>query len=373
MEVPVEGVNPKVLKDCRDQLGLELSEVEESIPGISDIERGNFRPSFDQINALAELYDVPRWIFISDELPREFRRKERMRADFSKFSSSGRNVLNDPKIRILITRVERYRDLILELSEDIKEPLPRFKSPDSASDNHIKIQAERVRDWLGMGDDSRSFSEWRKSIENRGIFVFLSSECKDSLFRGISIFHDILPTIVINDFDPGEAQLFTLLHELGHILHKENSLDYWYPQGKPEELREEEWCDNFAGGLLMPEASFREHSKAFSNYSSIKELAGQYKVSPFVILIRLKQLGIITREKDYRNLEKSIHAERSKLREKEEAASDEQAKDVIRRFGETYIRILFHSYYEKEINMHKLMKLFEVKSPALLLDIEASI
>lgn len=67
--------NIEVIKQCRRQMRLTEKDVRDKISlDIKVIEKGLKQPTFEQIDKLSRLYQVPRWVFIAEEIPREYRR-----------------------------------------------------------------------------------------------------------------------------------------------------------------------------------------------------------------------------------------------------------------------------------------------------------
>ena len=69
----VENINKDILRQSREQIGLSLSIVAKKVTKISDMEKGDQKPTFKQSDTLANLYKVPRWVFISDQLPEKYK------------------------------------------------------------------------------------------------------------------------------------------------------------------------------------------------------------------------------------------------------------------------------------------------------------
>ena len=65
-------LNLDLLKQCREQIGLTLTEVKEKVASIEKIEDGNKRPTYKQLDTLADLYQVPEWVFIVEKLPERY-------------------------------------------------------------------------------------------------------------------------------------------------------------------------------------------------------------------------------------------------------------------------------------------------------------
>ena len=112
-------LNLEMIKRCREQVGLSQAEVETKIDSISSIESGKKRPTYKQLDTLADLYQVPRWVFITDELLQEYQYMEK--PAFRKFKDV--EIFQDAKIRKLIARVEQYRDLLIDNEKILKNLL----------------------------------------------------------------------------------------------------------------------------------------------------------------------------------------------------------------------------------------------------------
>ncbi len=250
----VENINLNILAQCREQIGLDFFEVEKKVKSIVKIELGQLQPTFRQLETLAELYKVPRWVFVSEHLPERYQFKKSVPA-FRQFIDSKTEIFNNHKVRSIITKIERFREFIIELRDDMREPIESFNAPNLINNPTPSRAAAIVREWLGV-DGSLNFKQWKIVLENKGVFVFLTSKYKGwshidkSLLRGLTIYHSKLPIIIINDSDAKKAQSFTLFHELAHLFKKENALDNWNHQND----NIEKWCDKFAGNILMPKA-----------------------------------------------------------------------------------------------------------------------
>ena len=106
--------------------------------------------------------------------------------------------------------------------------------------------------------------------------------------------HDEFPVIYLNNSRPPVRQIFSLFHELGHLLLGENDITRGIRQGN-EEI--EVFCNQFAAEFLVPSDDL-ETRLTFPIYNdeAIEELANYYKVSRPVILLSLIKKGIFTQE-----------------------------------------------------------------------------
>ncbi len=203
----VDQINTRILRQCREQVGLNLSEVQKKVGKIPEIENGELKPTFKQLDTLSSLYGVPRWVFISDELPEEYQFDKAIPA-FRQFARQKPEQFDDPKLRRLTAKVERLRELLLELLEDMDEvSLGQFTPPEIREDTDPETAAKLVRSWLGYEETSSGFLGWRSRLEDKGVFVFLTSKYRGqsnidkTIIRGLSIYHDVLPIVIINDSD----------------------------------------------------------------------------------------------------------------------------------------------------------------------------
>lgn len=114
-------------------------------------------------------------------------------------------------------------------------------------------------------------------------------------FRGFSLADKYAPFIVINSGDVKTAQLFTLVHELIHIVLGSSA----GVGGEEDDIRDSElerFCDSVAAELLVPPECLSADWKAMSG--DINKLVRKYKVSRYVILRSAKDLGFVS-EEDY--------------------------------------------------------------------------
>ncbi len=111
----VERVNPNILRECREQIGVDLFEISKKIQKIEELEQGKLKPTFKQLNAIVAFYKVPRWVFLSEKLPEKYQFAKTI-PEFRQFSDN-RDSFNHYKVRGLTAKIERFRSLILELRE----------------------------------------------------------------------------------------------------------------------------------------------------------------------------------------------------------------------------------------------------------------
>jgi len=137
-----------------------------------------------------------------------------------------------PELLLEIRKVRRRRRLALELYEALDEDPPAFGiSLDVDRYSDPEQVGQQVRRALGIEYVTQvrwqgnygyeALGNWRAAVERRGIFVFQARGVAVDEVRGFSIEDRPLPAIVLNTDDSPKGRLFTLLHELTHLLLRE--------------------------------------------------------------------------------------------------------------------------------------------------------
>jgi len=178
-------------------------------------------------------------------------------------------------------------------------PLPQI---DTGSSTIAAKQLERL---LAFGANFRKsklstgqlIKHLKKELGDLGIVV-LQDSINDQACRGFCFIDDNrAPTIVINTRNQGtyEARLFTLMHEVCHVLsRREGIVD---PFSQTNEF--ERYCNTITAEFLAPSQEFLsyvdEHleSSGTPGNSEIKKIASHFRLSQQATALRLEQLGAV--------------------------------------------------------------------------------
>ena len=374
----VENVNPEILRQCREQIGLSIPEVAKKVRKIAAIEQEDYKPTFNQLDTLANLYRVPRWVFVSEFLPERYRFNRNF--SFRKFADDYEEIFRHTEIRQVTAMVERLRNLVLELREDMDEPVEPFDPPLLESDTSAPAVAKQVRDWLKCEEKKLGFLEWKEKLEKKNIFIFATSKYRnwshvgEGRFRGLAIYHSTLPIIIVNNSDARRAQTFSLFHELSHLLRKRSEIDQWGDDNQGIET----WCNELAANVLMPSDSFRTATCGYrlDDIKDVYKIAKSLKVSGYACLVRMKQLQMIDSEA-YKNLEAELKGfyrdQKRKIRGSKSSIGRNRPNEVLDQYGRIYTTAVFQAYHNQEIGLHKLCKLLDLKRASDALQLEKNI
>ena len=262
-------------------------------------ERGDELPSITEAKSLASLYKVPLACFF---LPFPPQKKPKNYADRRTY---GGTVYRETSYELWceIDRLTNNRNLMVEyLDEDDNYPtLPIF-----GSDTTLKTIAETVRQFLGINPPYKSknfykgnaFNYFRGILENKGIMVSQISGVSLDEMKGISIYYDTFPIIAVNKNDFERAKVFSLFHELAHLIRRSSSLCLIDFDERNDD--EEKLCDKIAAEILMPEEQFITIAKlerdVYSDWTSfcLRTIGDYFAVSSFSVIRRLYELKMIS-------------------------------------------------------------------------------
>ena len=197
-----------------------------------------------------------------------------------------------------------------------------------------------------------------------GVAIFQLSLTQDHL-RGFSIVDEAVPIICIKrGGEQATAKIFTLFHELGHILLNDGGL---CDLSENTNQQIEKWCNAFAAEILIPTSELLQMSivieqkyKEEKNWAKkdLIELANYFQVGPLAILISLLENNLTSLEyyKDRHQAWNKPTFGRAKSPEGRNIA-----KETIKEKGKTYISLAFSAFDKNKIDLKDLSDFLGVK------------
>jgi Zn-dependent peptidase ImmA (M78 family) len=299
-EVPV---TPSVLRWAIEESGYSTEDIAQAVGvRLSVLERwvsGEQKPTLTHARKLASKLHRPFAALLlpappeSPPLPVEFRHP-----------IGDRRELN-PNERRHLRRAARFQEVLSWLARELEIERPR--TPLASVDDNPVLVANAARDVLritttdqkGWASPSVAFDEWRTALERTGHLVFLFSLGKDSS-RGFSLWDDFAPVVAVNTAWNESARIFTLFHEMGHLITRTSSACLESVRTTSGTDPIERWCERFAAAVLMPskdvETTLRQYGwrlgGQITTLAIAKSLATLYKVSLRAAVIRLIELNV---------------------------------------------------------------------------------
>jgi Zn-dependent peptidase ImmA (M78 family) len=305
-------VEPSLLVWARETASLTIEEAANAygVPAekIEAWESGEDRPTMGQLKKIAAATKRPLPVFYlpappTDFLPlKDFRRLP----DVTEHRYSAR-------LAYEIRAAHERRAVALHIFAMLGEE-PKDLGVSAQKNDDPEGIAATVRSRLGItlgqqsrwGDPEKAFKAWREAIESAGVLVFVLSGAHHQVplreVRGFAIAERPLPTVVVNGKDRTNGRIFTLMHELGHVVLGEsaieNELEPDAAMPAPDRAVET-FCNRFASSVLMPRDALlaepivaaRTGARAAWTDAEIAALARRYCVSREALLLRLVELG----------------------------------------------------------------------------------
>jgi Zn-dependent peptidase ImmA (M78 family) len=309
-------LNPDVLRWARECQHMSLEDVaarmKKDVALVESWERGEAYPTYVQLEKLAyDIYKRPLALFFFPEPPAE----ETIEQTFRTLPEFELDRI-PARVRILLRKARVLQLNLGELYDD-NNPANRkiirdLRFPPSI--NAVEMAA-RVRDYLGVSlnrqlawrsaDDA--MKNWRDILEEVGVFVFKDTfnstgkkkgPAEDCPISGFCLYDPEFPIIYVNNNKPKTRQIFTLFHELAHLLMHTGGVDTrhddYIQHLSGDNKRIEVLCNRFAAEFLVPADDFRARSRGLVvDDSTLDTLAGLYCVSRETILRRFLDQGRI--------------------------------------------------------------------------------
>ncbi len=216
------NVNHEVLKWAREALALSRTSAAKntgiSIKRIEQIEVGEKRPTIDELKAMSKTYKRTLATLLLQKPPKEkplpIDRRTVDSKDLGKFHE--KTIMAVRKARAL---VESYVELKRDAGIAILPFSYKATIHDSPSQIANKIRIEWKLDEIRQLHSSNDVLDaYIEKIESYNIAVFQLSLTQDNL-RGFSMIDEVMPIIGMKrGGEPTTAKIFTLFHELGHII-----------------------------------------------------------------------------------------------------------------------------------------------------------
>jgi Zn-dependent peptidase ImmA (M78 family) len=209
-----------------------------------------------------------------------------------------------------VTEKSRATTESIQVAYSVQREAERFSYADRDQDlptisldrRNVIDAANSVRNYFDISileqkesKDTRAFYYLcRRKIEAKQIFVIQDSFTSDD-GSGYALWHDRYPIIVVNTHRQNIARrLFTLIHELAHVLLRQTGISD--PFVRSNEL--ETYCNQFAAEFLVPAGKISELLAGLTaprrpTTDDVARLSRRLKFSQQATILRLEQSGLV--------------------------------------------------------------------------------
>lgn len=364
-------INCEMLKWARERMPIKIDEIpirvkEFTSEQIESWEKGIEYPSINQAKKLCNLYDIPFAALYLTKLPnvedttyidrRTYRDNLDEEISYELWKEINR-LKSCRECAIELLNLDEYKNIFKEINPDF-------------STNDISM---KIREIFSIETpfknktaySNKAFNYFRNKIESKGVMVLQIENISIKEIRGISLNYEILPIIAVNKNDSDRAKVFTLFHEMAHLVRRTSNLcliDF-----NEREDEEEKICNNLAANILIPEITLDSiiKGKDLSDDRIITNLSDRYAVSKFVIIKRLYDLNKIdfvlykSKYEKYLDIFNEIKEIRKKQGQKIIVTQD---KKLISSSGKLYPKIILDAYYEGKISFGEVCNTLNINS-----------
>ena len=354
-------VNHKVLVWARESLAITRNQASEKT-GIASkrliqLEEGEKQPTLDELKELSKAYKRTIATLLLAKPPKE----KPLPADRRTIDSKDLGNFHEKTI-MAVRKARALAQSFVELRQELGIEIPKFSLSASIKQQPQDV-ATKIRKLLNLDElreienINHALEAYIEKVESLGVAIFQLSLTQDRL-RGFSIVDDVMPIIGIKrGGEQATAKIFTLFHELGHILLNEGGL---CDLSEKTSIEIEKWCNAFSAEVLIPTSELLQmdivlEQKRINNIiwtkKDLVELGNYFHVGPLAILRSLLE-NKLTTPAFYK--EKHQAWNKPQFGRAKHPEGKNVAKETIREKGRTYISLAFSAYDQNRIDLKDL-------------------
>jgi Zn-dependent peptidase ImmA (M78 family)/DNA-binding XRE family transcriptional regulator len=334
-------------------------------------ENGEKKPTYKQLETLAESVYKRSIAFLFLKTPPQ---EDSIIKDFRTLSNVEVNDLT-VDLRLVLRRAKRFQLILDEVN--IHE-IARFKDfqlnlnddPETISFLFREFLDFSIEEQYKWKNSEEAFINLKSKIESLGIFIF---QLKMNFYDARAFcLTGKNPVIVLNTDDSKNGRIFSLFHEVCHVLLNTNSIfkDLKIESNNKNYELIENFCNTFAASFLVPNIYFdKEIELKKSNWTEedIFFLSNRYNVSKEVIARKLLSKKLLTENNFWIFKKKwdalAIAAKEQineKLKDKDSKGFDQSIK-IISEKGKPYVGAVISAYQKGNISSADLSNYLEAK------------
>ena len=379
------AVEPAVLEWARESIGLPREQAAKKL-GLSTLdlrylEEGAASPTIGQLRKMVDVYKRPLAVFFLSKPAKDFDAMKDFRLlpgnDGKPFSR---------ELTLAFRRVHMQRETAQELAE-LAEEIPPPLALSLNLDTDPELAGEAVRAWLGTPiryendiylSHRDDLNQWIELVEAKAILVTQAGRVNLTEMRGCSVSDQPFPAIMLNGKDSPRGRVFTLMHELVHVLQRSGAvcdMDVLRPSSSTnawhigDRERIERFCNHVAAATLMPRNRVLSDQRVFRSSPStrwtddeLKQLADMYGVSREAMLLRLVELGHASWDYyfDRRPYFLQMYEDSQEERQAGKGGPN-YYRMKLRDFGRRYVRTVVDAYNSRDITGSDLSDYLDMK------------
>lgn len=359
-------ITPAVVQWARERAGYSMDDAVRHFKKIAAWEAGEALPTYVQVEQMADRFKIPVAVFFFPKPPAVPPIEQSFRtltaADFAAIPRT---------VRLFLRRGQAMQLNLAELN-DSKNLAGRVISRDLKPSPNTSLDkiAAQVRDYLGVSIDEQiswknldeALEKWREVFATKaGVYVFKDAFRAPNYF-GFCLYDDEFPVIYINNSSAKSRQIFTLFHELGHLLFHTSGIDIlddtFIDHLSGAEQKIEIICNGLAARVLVPDDVLDEMIKdAKIGRPLATQLASCFSVSREVIYRKFLDRGLI--DADEYGAAAKEWAKQMKPKDAESSGNYYNSQRAY--LGQRYIDLAFTRYHQHRFDRGQLAEYLNLK------------
>lgn len=362
VETDALPVTPAVIKWARMRAGFSIEDATKHFKKIASWEEGKASPTYGQLEQMAEKFKCPVAMFFFPEPPA-------VPDVETSFRTLSHEVFEEiPRTVRAFMRKAQVMQLNLNELNSGRNPAKRLITRELKFSHTTPVQevADTIRAYLGVSlaqqqmwvSAEDALEQWRDVLASVGVFVFKDAFHSEGYF-GFCLYDDEFPVIYVNNTSAKTRQIFTLFHELGHLLFHTSGVDFAddrYIQRLAEpDFYVETLCNRLAGQVLLPDGEFDQVvADRPRNRDTASYVAQRYNVSREMVYRKMLDRGWIGI--DEYNEAARIWASQAKAK-----GGGDYYYNQISYLGRRYIDLAFQGYYQRRFGKEELSEYLNIK------------
>ena len=300
-DVPISG---SVLGWAREEAGFtQLGLAERAKLSVEDIkawEAGAGLPTKGQFSTLVKILKRPSAVFFLPEPPLSAGMPTALR----RAPGLGAHKLGPDETHQIrwARRLQEIMSWVLKDNGQNPVPFDQYSvrsNPVEQADLDRKRSGIPTKEQLAWPSLSTAFRAWRSYLEQQSVLVLQLRMGKNNI-RGFGAWDKYAPLVAVNTAYHPTARIFTLFHEVGHLLTRTDAACQSFVLPGDHDRSIERWCERYAAAFLLPEEGLLKAAEGYgispdsptTDPDKARLIANRFSVSTRATAIRMQEIDL---------------------------------------------------------------------------------
>lgn len=332
------------------------NEAERFLTFIKNPKHSNFNITYKHLSLMANKLQIPFGYLFLEKLPKENIKIPELR----------RKNLDLPISNILKESVKNseykqlwYKDYLISIGQEAN-----FIKKYNDKDEIIAVIKNFIQFNTLPKDSFKALQEIINKLQNKNCLIFVASsidrkknkkiEIEDC--RGYCLYDSYAPVIFLNNADSYRAKIFTILHELAHILYGENGIT----TNNNQNSKMEKLCNEIAGEILISKSLIlKKWKKGLGIIENVEFIEKECLASKEAIVTKAINLKLISQQEydEYREYLTSLSNESHFARNDEH----KMPRRIIKENSENFTRAIITQALNNHLDFNSALNYLGIK------------